>query len=525
MPERVLRASLIALVAQIPFELRYTVFGLTNLQWTFVAFAIASIPVFWADPRSLVRDRLVQAAILFVFTQWIAACYAPEFNLNAFKAAIRVTAGLLLLAVVRASNNRDTIWRSWAIASGIAATYALVAYAGFGLPWLFRSEEFYIGHVQRLSGSFEYPNTAAAYFAMALPIVWWSPLKPLFRCVCAGLLWCALILTFSKGAVVALLLVVTVGPALARAKSLEWRKSMTLILTGVAACGVVILLNPYLVELFRGPAARNPIDAEYTIPWNKLEQQPAVEDEIRLTIRNKGILRWRADGWRRIALSFRWLDAASKTFVEMPPTVTALPRDIEPGETVEVAARFRTPEAPGKYVLAFELFRDDFDWLSRTGVIPVLVEAEIHPSMARSVKQADLSQWYGMGQSTAGGLTASVSRASLWLAALKMFLDHPFGVGPDNYRLRYGQYLGAARWDTHVYSNNLYLELLTGSGIPGLAAFGLFMLVIRWRLDPAYLAVAVFLVHGLVDVFLMATPIYFAFWILVGNSGTGKMGS
>ena len=44
------------------------------------------------------------------------------------------------------------------------------------------------------------------------------------------------------------------------------------------------------------------------------------------------------------------------------------------------------------------------------------------------------------------------------------------GVGPDNDRLQYGKYLGARRWDTHVYSNNLYLEILTGSGILGLEA-------------------------------------------------------
>jgi hypothetical protein len=33
------------------------------------------------------------------------------------------------------------------------------------------------------------------------------------------------------------------------------------------------------------------------------------------------------------------------------------------------------------------------------------------------------------------------------------------------------------------------------------------------------MAIAVFLVHGFLDVFLMATPIYFSFWILAGVSG------
>src|SRR5206468_12714125 len=113
-------------------------------------------------------------------------------------------------------------------------------------------------------------------------------------------------------------------------------------------------------------------------------------------------------------------------------------------------------------------------------------------------------------------LTASVPRSSLWRAALKMFAAHPFGVGPDNYRLQYGKYLGASSWNTQIYANNLYLELLTGSGFLGLGAFALMILAMQWRADAACLAAAVFLVHGLVDVFLMTTPIYFAFWIVLG---------
>jgi len=41
---------------------------------------------------------------------------------------------------------------------------------------------------------------------------------------------------------------------------------------------------------------------------------------------------------------------------------------------------------------------------------------------------------------------------------------------------------------------------------------------IRPRATAAYLALVVFLVHGLVDVFLMTTPVYFAFWVLVGTT-------
>ena len=116
-------------------------------------------------------------------------------------------------------------------------------------------------------------------------------------------------------------------------------------------------------------------------------------------------------------------------------------------------------------------------------------------------------------------LTATVSRQFLWKAALKMFIAHPFGVGPDNYRLEYGRYLDAVRWDTHVYSNNLYWEILTGSGVLGLLAFLLMLASRRWGSDAASLSTGIFLVHGVVDVFLMTTPIYFAFWMFFGMEG------
>src|SRR5262245_49941874 len=91
--------TLAALVAQIPFELRYTLFGLSNLQWTFVLVVCSSGPLLFANRKRLLSDRLVQAAALFVVIQWLVAAHTAEFQTNAFKGAIRFTAGFLLLAI------------------------------------------------------------------------------------------------------------------------------------------------------------------------------------------------------------------------------------------------------------------------------------------------------------------------------------------------------------------------------------------------------------------------------------------
>jgi O-antigen ligase/polysaccharide polymerase Wzy-like membrane protein len=497
MRERWPAVLLCALVVQIPFEIRYTFLGLSNLQWTFLAVATASTPLLLQHRKKLIHDRLVQFAALFVAIQWLAAAYAPEFHANAAKAAARFTAGALLLAISRIINKEKLVVQAWAISSAVAALYALVAYAGFGFPSLFRTEEFYIGQIQRLSGSFEYPNTAAAYFAMSLPIVWRSSLRPALKTIGAFLLWCALSLTFSKGALGAAAIVL-----LARRRS-----ALALLAIGAVAYAALLPLQPFM----SGAAG-----ATYKVEWNRLDQQPGVSDEVPLQIENTGMTKWRAHGWRTVAVGYRWWNPRTEKFLKVTAPVTSLPHDVAPGETIHVPAVVRMPEQPGRYILVLELFSNDLLWFSQTGVTPLLIEANVDGSTPRRVGSADLSSLYNRTQ-IRGNLTASVSRSSLWMAALSMFLAHPFGVGPDNFRLEYGKYLNASHWDTDVHSNNLYLELLTGSGFLGLAAFGLILAARHWDFEPPSLAAAIFLIHGLVDYFLMSTPIYFGFWILLGT--------
>src|SRR5437867_4165611 len=128
MPQRWPAIAMAALVAQIPFELRYSWLGLSNLQWTFFAAAVVSAPLLLHHWKELRRDRLVQAAAVFAATQWLAAGLAPEFHTNAFKGAIRFTAGFVLLMIVRTANHQKWLLRAWAITSGLAAVYALSAY-------------------------------------------------------------------------------------------------------------------------------------------------------------------------------------------------------------------------------------------------------------------------------------------------------------------------------------------------------------------------------------------------------------
>jgi O-antigen ligase len=109
-----------------------------------------------------------------------------------------------------------------------------------------------------------------------------------------------------------------------------------------------------------------------------------------------------------------------------------------------------------------------------------------------------------------------------------MAAAHPLlGVGPDNYRLAYGSYtrLGTQA-DPRVHSNNMYLEIVAGTGLAGAAAalwLGIRLardVAVAWRTSAAGAAVAAacaaIAVHGLADSFISFTATYVLIAVTLG---------
>lgn len=110
---------------------------------------------------------------------------------------------------------------------------------------------------------------------------------------------------------------------------------------------------------------------------------------------------------------------------------------------------------------------------------------------------------------------------------MRMWLERPlFGVGPDNFRLLYGHYASLRTADPRIHSNNMYVELVAGTGLVGFAA--LLWLGLRsaramhhaarahalgYGIAAACLACAV---HGLVDSFLSFTGTYILIAVVFG---------
>ena len=513
--DRISRPLLLVLVASLPFEFRFDLLGLSNLQWIFVATATVSFPGLLADWRLLARERFVIASGTLVLIFWASVLLAEDFVPNTINGAMRVTAGALLGLIAFRAHNRVRVLAVWCVSSGVAASWALAEYMEVVSSYLFRDEEFYLATAQRLSGTFEYPNTAAAFLAMSLPLMWLVPRRTHWRVAGTCLLFATLVLTYSRGAIAAVL-VAYAAIWLLTGKPGGWKSPAAFGALAVIVFGLVTVRAPLLVTRLMSATSDNPLAAHYELEYTALSQRPDTFDRSEVTVTNDGQTLWPATGPSRVVLSYRWYDINLDDVLEDAAVETFLPSDVASGESVTLEARFQTPAEPGAYLLIWDL-RAGREWFSRLRIRPVFAEVDISSEAQRVTENRDLSHW--VPPDVADSIDASVSRADLWRAAGRMFLANPIlGVGPDNFRLMYGVHLGYSRWDPNIRSNSLYLELLSTTGVFGLAAFLFVAGSIGWDRGAASIALGAFLLHGFVDVFIMTTPIYFAFWILAGLS-------
>jgi hypothetical protein len=92
---------------------------------------------------------------------------------------------------------------------------------------------------------------------------------------------------------------------------------------------------------------------------------------LRLRVRNAGQAAWPArgtkDGRYRVSLGDRWLDAGGKNVVNDLDARTDLPRDLGPGEEVELTLAVTAPKQPGDYVLEIDMVHESVTWFYEKG--------------------------------------------------------------------------------------------------------------------------------------------------------------
>ncbi len=218
--------------------------------------------------------------------------------------------------------------------------------------------------------------------------------------------------------------------------------------------------------------------------------------------------------------------------IEYDGVRTALPQRVAPGERLSLQPVVRAPDAAGEYLLEWDMLQEDVTWFSAKGNASAVTRLTVVPHAG-----GDAGQTPPQSDAQAALRIPPAGRLQLWRIALRMAVARPvLGVGPDNFRLVYGDYASVKVWDSTVHANNIYLEWLADTGLVGFAIFlwlnaallagvyrnlgrgnpsGPAAAYVIWQLA-LLAALTAWYVHGMLDSFYEFTPTFVAFWLIAG---------
>ena len=557
--------GLIALVIVLPFEQLRPVLSLpwqqvTSVELTLLVAVTAWIgALLWSRTWPQWRTRLTGPWLAVLASLLLAALFAPSHRSNALTVVARLGSGFViyLMAVHGITGRRRmTALITGAVVTGaIIAAIAVLEYLGAPaiLAWLnqYRDGVRVVGGQVRSGATLQYPTIAAMYFEIVLALgaglllfVWdGSQLRTGAAPRAQAGAWTVLIVLF------AVLILIGEGLSLTFARAGLMGAMASLAAMGawrfgrrgpdggvvlIAVLATIILALPLLS--WSQEAVRLRFSSEGRQGWYRAHFDAATsmtmatgEDtfiEVRAT--NTGRVTWRPGAQAPFRASYHWLDADTDRVVQYDGARTELPADVPPGASVDLAMQVRAPEKPGRYRLAWDLVQEHRLWFStESGAALTWTTVDVVPGVGVARPLA-----LGRGPRVIPPQDVVLGRLTLWRAAFAIFAAHPFlGVGPDNFRLTYGPYVGQANPDPRVHSNSMYLEWLTGAGLVGLLGCGWLLWraerlarVTRRRLPHSasslYAGVAAagvaVLVHGTLDSFLTFTPTYVAITLVLG---------
>ncbi|MGH2541985.1 MAG: O-antigen ligase family protein, partial [Ardenticatenaceae bacterium] len=288
------------------------------------------------------------------------------------------------------------------------------------------------------------------------------------------------VLTLTRTAMVSLLVLslIMLALAFARAQFHPLRRPTLLVLvTLLAVVGWLTLQNSTFRTRLTTENDTNWYNATYQAP-PRIELGAGEATAVTVIVQNTGETIWTATGENAFALSYRWLTADGNKALQLLSATVPLPHDVRPGEHIEVTATLHPSLPSGTYLLAWDMLQDDILLFRHRDVAEGKSVVHILPSEDSRIQPRPLPSGTN-DLEPAPELPPTIARRDLWRAALEMWRSRPLlGLGPDNFRHLYGQYLGLGRWDNRLSANNLYLELLATTGLLGITSFAAFLLII-----------------------------------------------
>jgi hypothetical protein len=343
----------------------------------------------------------------------------------------------------------------------------------------------------------------------------------------------ALILTFSRAGFVSLFLACVLTALL-----LFWRRSdrrPALVWAGLAA-GVAGLVA---VNWLASPIFRLRLQSDVDSQWYRSEITAPAELNLRegatqnidVVITNRGALTWQPTGAKPFLLGARWQTADGRRELA-EHSLWPLPQPVPAGESQTLVVTLEAPEQSGAYRLVWDMLHQDVNWFDARGDAQTVTQVTVVDSAGSAGGEDGAAPPVAMAEPTVFDAPLP-GRRVLWAIAGQLIREHPLtGIGLDNYRLTYSQYvhddpMPGTALDQTVHSNNWYLETLVSVGFIGATPFVLwiahliFSIIKRLRSPrPALLQIAagvgilVFFIHGLLDYFLLFNATALLFWLI-----------
>jgi len=529
-------AGVALLAVAAPFEatrplLRLPSQSVSNLEAAIVFACLLGAAAVLARGLLLASSTPIAAPwLVFLAVCTIAALRSPVSRINALHMTGRFSAAFAVcLITLGAATTRARVRAIARLLVGtgvVVAVLAILEYlnvnAVLELLTAFRPGITTVGAQLRAGGPLQYPTIASMY----LEIVFAIGVGLLVGAIAAGerrnaalligsllLVSEAIILTFTRAGLI------SVAATIAIAAFVGYRRSgLDRSVTTLAGLGIAIIVlfvasrssdSLWLRMTSEGQESwyRARIDA----PSHVSLTADGVE-RIALKATNTGRLTWDSAAQPPFFFSYHWLSVTGDRVVAFEGARTPFESPVQPGDTVSIDAYLRAPAQPGSYRLVWDIVQEGRLWFST------------EPGASSTLSTADISGGAAPSQLLTTPLpkpTVRPGRLQLWGAAIAIVRAHPLvGIGPDNFRLAYGTYAGIATPDLRTHSNNMYLEVATGAGLAGAAAFAWLLWSVGQTVDAANVgaicALTAIALHGFVDSFVSFAPTYVLFAVTLG---------
>jgi O-antigen ligase len=511
-------AALTACAVASAFELQQPIARVAGIEITLAEAAAYVTLVLWAvgwvrsaAPRLASLTPVHLAAATWAVVALAAALWSPLADVVSLKAGLRLASGCALCwaaaDLLVAASARRRVLGGLVLGALVSAAAALVQIARPG-P---------IGDaLQRATGTFSYPNIAAMYWEMALPIAlaWgaagrrWGGVGAM-----AAALVAAVVASESRAGVVTAALTLAGLALLDRDGRIGLRRGA---LVAAAALAVAVAADAAARPGARARLQLWPQESWYAAEYHTTQAQVQVEAgavfEVEVRLRNVGRETWAASGPHAVSLGHQWPEGEG--------AAAPLAASVAPGGSTALRVKLVAPPRAGPHPLVWHLVMNGLAWSPAEGLVAEVRGSLPAPAVSLAPPRAVQRQ---------------ATRLELWRAGLGLWRDHLLlGIGPDNFRRLYATRLGSIPLDPRVNANSAYIETLADLGIAGALALAGLALALgsalrrTWRevgdaerplVAGIAAGLAAFAVHGLVDCFWAFTPTANVFWILVGAAG------